>query len=664
MMGRFYVFDDFIDDGSLLRSIMGRGAELICMCVSNPEFMPRSAVAWRPGVAVFVVLVMAMGCGTKGPPGSSAPSAAKRQTDVESPGEQAADARPRSGEYVGSAACARCHADEARAYHDHPMSQSLFEAGRAPPLEDYSQSAFSPWESLVYYAEKGDSGVVHHEQRTDAAGKVLYDQAVSIAFAVGAGERGRSYLINLDGRMYASPVSWYNGPARWGLSPGYGPDNNPRFERRVSDGCLSCHAGRVAAHGQDIDRFGDPPFLELSIGCERCHGPGQKHVRFQSGPHSGEGRDAIVNPARLNGAKRDAVCNQCHLQGRRRVVRTGRTEFDFRPGEFLGDNWVVFLKTAGVREGTAAAVSQVEQLYASRCYWQSGGALACITCHGGHNLLRGDDAAHAYRDVCLGCHSDGKKQCSEDVARRQAATAADSCVVCHMPKFPASDVHAAQTEHRILRKPSPADTAGAPAPVSRDVKPALFDEPGATVDGLEWDRARGIYLAERAAASGNTDQAKEAVELLVPALNRAPRDVEARYLLGRAYLKLGQPHRAVRAWEKVLAIQPRHEDVLEALAIYYHEAQDLAAARQYYERLLEVNPDRSYYYGRLAHVLGQLGETRRGIDMAETCLELNPTLVQTHAWLVEAYRLVGDHERAAAHQAILSRFPPERGKKP
>ena len=127
---------------------------------------------------------------------------------------------------------------------------------------------------------------------------------------------------------------------------------------------------------------------------------------------------------------------------------------------------------------------------------------------------------------------------------------------------------------------------------------------------------------------------------------------------------MGQPHRAIRAWEKVLAVQPRHEDVLEAMAIHYHESQDLTNARRYYERLLEVNPDRSYYYGRLAHVLGQLGEMRRGIDMAERCLVLNPSLVQTHAWLVEAYRSVGDEERAAIHQALLSRFAPERKKNP
>jgi hypothetical protein len=623
----------------------------------------RSAPAGRRGPAVFAVvaLLIVAGCGREASPEKDPRSVTSSRAAEESPGNEAADARARLAEYVGSAVCARCHADESQAYHAHPMSQSLNEAVRASPLEDYGQSAFSPQESVVYYAEKSESGVVHHEQRVEPDGKVLYDQAVAVAFTVGSGQRGRSYLINNDGRMYASPITWYSSPSHWNFSPGYAPDNNPRFERRVSDGCVSCHAGQVAVYGGDVNRFGEPPFPELSIGCERCHGPGREHVQYQSQSSSAAGRDPVVNPARLAGARRDAVCNQCHLQGRRRVVRTGRTEFDFRPGEFLGDNWVVFLKTAGVRDGTASAVSQVEQMYASRCWQKSEGALACITCHRGHDVPRGDETARVYRETCAGCHSDARAPCSEDLARRQAVM--DSCLVCHMPKFPASDVHAAQTDHRILRKPA-ADTAGSPVPAPREVKPVLFQEPGAPVDRPEWDRARGIYLAERAAASGNSEPANEAVELLLAAVERSPRDVEGLYLLGRAHLKLQQPHRAVRAWKKVLEIQPRNEDVLEALAIHYHEVHDLPNARRYYERLLEVNPDRSYYYGRLAHVLGQLGETRQAIDMAEKCLVLNPSLVQTHAWLVEAYRSVGDQERAAIHQAILSRLSPERARKP
>jgi hypothetical protein len=69
-----------------------------------------------------------------------------------------------------------------------------------------------------------------------------------------------------------------------------------------------------------------------------------------------------------------------------------------------------------------------------------------------------------------------------------------------------------------------------------------------------------------------------------------------------------------------------------------------------------VNPYRSHYYGRLAHVLGQLGDVPAGIAAAEKCLELNPSLMQTHAWLEEAFRRTGDMERMNFHAAKLKQF--------
>lgn len=536
------------------------------------------------------------------------------------------------------------------------MARSLADSRQATTIEDYEHAEFSPQPSLVYYVEWTSSGIVHHEKRADAAGETIYDQGQAIALSVGSGESGRSYLINQGGRLYASPISWYTGPKKWDLSPGYNAEHNPRFDRKVSEGCMACHAGHVALHAADRDRFADPPLVEASIGCERCHGPGEGHIAFHSGKGTGPDRDPIVNPADLADGRRDAVCNQCHLQGRRRVVRSGRTEFSFRPGMFLSDNWVVFLKTAGVASGTAAAVSQVEQMHASRCYHESRGELGCITCHRGHEGLKGDDADRHYREACLTCHSKGRTECSEDISRRERVAPTDSCIVCHMPKSPAADVHATQTDHRIVRKPHREALPRSSEPRYRDQDLVLFQEPGAPVDLREWDRARGIFLAEQAAAGGTAEKAKAAVELLLPVVKELPRDVEGRYLLGRAHERLNQPRRAVKIWEDVLEIDPRHEDSLDALAVHFHESHDLAAARRYYERLIEINPEKSQYFGRLAHVLGQQGDFPRAIIAAERALELNPSLAQTHAWLAEVCRGTGDVDRAAYHEAKLKQF--------
>jgi Flp pilus assembly protein TadD len=473
-----------------------------------------------------------------------------------------------------------------------------------------------------------------------------------VAYTVGSGSRGRSYLINIDGRIFVSPISWYTGPHQWDWSPGYAVDNNFRFDRKISEGCISCHAGLVAVHPQDHDRFAEPPVIEASIGCERCHGPGRDHIAYQSGEAPADARDPIVNPEKLAGARRDAVCNQCHLAGKRRVVRLGKSEFAFQPGMFLSDNWVIFLKTEGIDTGVAAAVSQAEQMFASECYRKSNGALGCITCHESHSTPHAESPEAVFRQKCLNCHGRQAPECSEPLARRQEITTTDSCMDCHMGKFPASDVHAAQTNHRIARH-KPAITVGSRKSRIPDEHPVLFIEPGAPTDQKDWDRARGIYLGERTASASN---AKTAVELLKHLEQEPAADVEGLYILGQAAESVNQPNRAVRVWEKLLKLEPRHERALESLAIHFHETRNLDLARQYYERLIEVNPGKSQYYGRLAHVLGQAGDLPAAIQVAEKCLELNPSLPQTHGWLVEAYRGIGDDERAAYHQAKVKAF--------
>lgn len=611
-----------------------------------PVFL-RQRLLW----CLALIVPAASGCGygertAPGPPGAVAAKAAGLMLP----------ALP-TGEFSGSAACTRCHAAEAEKYHGHPMAASLAEIRLASSIESYDNTEFSPLPGLTYFVERTSDGVLHHEKRTDSDGNVIYDQAFPVSFAVGSGTRGRTYLINDDGRLFASPISWFTGPAKWDLSPGYQPQSNPRFERRVSEACIACHAGAAVRRTLEPDRFAEVPFLEAGIGCERCHGPGKAHVDHHAGPRPGEGPDPIFNPSRVHDARRDAVCNQCHLQGRRRVTRYGRSEFDFRPGMSLSDNWVIFLKTAGVESGAAAAaVSQVEQVYSSRCFQQTGGALACITCHNGHGVPGADQKVAVYRAQCVNCHSGGRIECSESLDRRVAVTAEDSCIVCHMPRVPASDVHAAQTDHRILKRPPPPDAAPAPHELLRDARPVLFKEPGVQIPVAELNRARGIFLAEQAAAGGSSTQARQALDLLLPLVPQAPEDFEGRYALGRAFQSLQQPELAIHVWQQVLELRPKHEEALEALAIQYHESGNLAAAQNCYEQLVEINPSRSHYLGRLAHVLGQQGELTRGIEMAERCLRQNPALVQTHAWLAEAYRKSGNPQRAVEHEEKLRQF--------
>src|SRR5262249_25942321 len=140
-----------------------------------------------------------------------------------------------------------------------------------------------------YTVGRRDGRLVHREQKLDGGEPVAAVEA-AVAYALGSGERGYSFLVERDGFVAQSPMAWYAQERRYDLAPGY-DERNFHFERVILTGCLSCHVDGATPAGGTLNRFSTP--LDLKpIGCERCHGPGALHVR---GPGaSPEGLDSTI----------------------------------------------------------------------------------------------------------------------------------------------------------------------------------------------------------------------------------------------------------------------------------------------------------------------------------------------------------------------------------
>ena len=535
------------------------------------------------------------------------------------------------------------------------MAQSLAGVMEAKPLEDYeNQTTVKPPGNRRYVIERRPDGVFHHEVGETADGIVLYDQSVPIHFAVGSGQRGRSYLTNRDGRLFMSPLTWYSGGKAWDLSPGYRPESHQRFDRQVSDGCLACHAGRMASQEGSPDSYdAHHPFLEETIGCERCHGPGASHVaRYQQADSRLD--DRIVNPAKLDTVRRDAVCNQCHLQGGRRVLRYGREEFDFRPGDRLSDVWIVSLEPEKMGPGDAArAVTQSQQMQESACF-QKSQRFGCVSCHDPHRQPKSEERQSFYDSRCVECHGHSSPECAASLSLREAK----SCVECHMPRFPTSDVpHTVQTDHRILRTRPAQKQRGTPR-AKRDV--VIYDEGDPPLPDWEIQRGKGILASELALRHNDNQRGYEAITLLRPLQARLPDDIELLNSLGTASLQQQNSSDAVKYWELALKLAPNNATSLESLAVLHHQSGNPSQASHYYARLVEANPWRADFFGRYAHVLGQLGKLDDAIVAGEKCIELNPTLVHVHAWLAEIYQRRGQIEQSRKHQELFRQLNPQR----
>ena len=62
-----------------------------------------------------------------------------------------------------------------------------------------------------------------------------------------------------------------------------------------------------------------------------------------------------------------------------------------------------------------------------------------------------------------------------------------------------------------------------------------------------------------------------------------------------------------------------------------------------------MNPGTARYYEQFADVLGRLGEPSPAVKASESALELDPSRMELHALLKEAWKQFGDEAKSAYH---------------
>jgi hypothetical protein len=293
---------------------------------------------------------------------------------------------------------------------------------------------------------------------------------------------GRWELVNFQ------PESWVWSDG--GLGIPRQPNELP-VARFAEAKCMGCHStgfkieqsagsphwklvGTIPVPGQP-----DRPVGELAIGCERCHGPGSKHIEAAK---QKEASGTKLDPARdqtwiVHGLKdlsldqQSQVCGQCHA----RVGNRDQRDLGFQNKLFVGGTAVA--ADRGFLPGDSNLVERsffwsyanpnatpgqgVDTFWPdgrgkkSRTQWQDhinsahavkGGA-SCMTCHSFHGDAVEKDPQQEFKlrqpvkDLCETCHnlSGAAKQPNREMyagganaASSQHADQGVQCVDCHM----------------------------------------------------------------------------------------------------------------------------------------------------------------------------------------------------------------------------------------
>jgi predicted CXXCH cytochrome family protein len=581
--------------------------------------------------------------------------------------------------YVGDAACVACHEGIAKSYARHPMGRSLVPATDLVERQRYGPDTNNPFTALGRHFQVDRQGerVRHRQTVRDDAGKPVVELAQEVHWVIGSGAKGYSYLTERDGFLLQTPISWYTQKQRWDLSPNFVP--SVLAGRMVPASCLFCHTNRVRQDPEQPDRFAPPhptlsplpqggegrvrgPFEGHAIGCERCHGPGELHVR-------GDLDHTIVNPARLSPALRDAVCEQCHLEGEARLLRSGRGLFDYRPGLPLADFWAVLVEARQSGED-AKAVNHVEQMYQSKCFQRPVGSvkMGCITCHDPHVRVEPDEREAHYRAACLQCHDEASVAPSgdrattgggsESMAQRPQTRPGDSCIDCHMPRYTSSDIaHTASTDHRIVRRPT--------------------DRPGPAID---LDRARFVNFYQDRFAQGDPQaerllvlglvkmvsggllpleqHGEPTLRLLESALAQHPQDVELRESKAQVLLLLGRFSEALAEARAALAKRPGNWRLLAWAASAAQAEGQTDLALDYWRRAVEVNSSLPEYQVSLLGLLIRLGQLDEARVRCDRLLQVDPFNVPGRQARVSLLLQEGKQAEARREFDIIRRLNP------
>ncbi len=587
-------------------------------------------------LAVWAVLP-SVGCRTAAPPGAG----------------EGAGPVPAGAVYVGPSACKGCHAAIGATFARTGMGRSFYPLTAETAVEDFERRNVVDVEAtgVRYRMTRRDGRFYMKQFVVEASGREAAVDEREMRFVVGSGNHSRSYVTEVDGKLFQMPVCWYPSLGAWDLCPGF-EHKNDYFARELSATCVFCHNALMEREAGTRNRYRQP--LPAGIDCERCHGPGSLHVaRWRDGSEAptGERDDTIVNPRRLPQPVRIQLCMQCHLAdsiNTERVGRHERTLESFRPGEPLTAVMVPFRWKEALPAEFGIA-GQADRFVLSRCWRESGGKIDCLTCHDPHvPVYRKDRPAGFFREKCLTCHE--VAACSGPADRRRRTSPPDDCVACHMRRAePGDHPHTTFTDHWIRRRPEAGEPRARSTVALEPVIPEAFEALSAADRAYYEGRAyflRGNDLGGPARRMAMAEAARALERASSAGFARA----EGPFFLGKALLAGGRPEDAAAAFERAHALDPAYADAALAWGQALLRARRTAEAAEVFRGILARDPAHAGALAELAR--GALVESRpeEALDLYRRALAAEPWNARIRANV--ATILAGTGRAAEAEDAM------------
>ena len=339
--------------------------------------------------------------------------------------------------YVADAECAGCHRSQFDTWTGSHHDLAMQEATPETVLGDFDDASFTRDGVTSRFFRRGDRFFVDTEGPDGAPANF------ELTYTLGV-EPLQQYLAPFPGgRLQSLPIAWDTARNAWfHLYPDerIEPDDPLHWTGRYQTWNLQC----AACHSTDLRKRYDvesdtyeTTWAEIDVGCQACHGPGERHVELARADNGGgtvpSGGWGLVAPFSADDPAPELdACAPCHSR------RETLTPVAAHGGPLLDD----FLP-ARLGEGLYHPDGQIlDEVYVYGSFVQSrmhAAGVRCTDCHDPHRLsLRADGNA-----LCTQCHRERPVDRFPMLAPDRYDTPAHhhhetgspgaQCVDCHMP---------------------------------------------------------------------------------------------------------------------------------------------------------------------------------------------------------------------------------------
>lgn len=324
-------------------------------------------------------------------------------------------------DFSGPSKCATCHKT---------ISDSHFKTAHyltsAIAAQNNIKGDFTAGKNEFYF---NDRVKVKMEKRGEKYFEVAYIAGVEknarpFDITVGSGTKGQTYLFWNNSNLFQLPITYFTSENQWANSPGF--PGKVIYDRPVTMRCLECHATYaegVPGNSGKPDELNKTSLL-YGVTCEKCHGPGAKHVNWHLDHPAEKQGKFISNPAKFTRQQSLDLCALCH-GGR---MQKTQEPFSFEAGKNLSD---YFKKDTSYKSVSSIDVhgNQLGLLSLSKCFKVSN-SITCVTCHNSHN--NENDQIALFSSKCITCHSNGHNPICK-MTETLGNTINSNCIDCHMP---------------------------------------------------------------------------------------------------------------------------------------------------------------------------------------------------------------------------------------